>query len=98
MTVGGAATAVILVFIEMFLHVAKESIRHKAAFCNELSEELKFYLKFKGLVKPVRLKKGDSKSPDESDKSEKSEEHEMQTEPNGRGYGFLPELVKQPLE
>nr|QBB73017.1 ionotropic receptor [Protaetia brevitarsis] len=97
-TVGGVAVAVVLVFVEMFLHVMKESIKHKAAFWAELSEELKFYMKFKGLVKPVRLKKGDSKSPDDSDKSEKSEQHEMQGEANGRSYGFLPELIKQPLE
>ncbi|GJQ86667.1 hypothetical protein Trydic_g7852 [Trypoxylus dichotomus] len=94
-TVGGIALATGLVFIEMCLHIVKESIKYKAPFCNELTEELKFYLKFKGLVKPVRLKKSNSKSPPESNKSEKSEQ-EMQDQPDS--YGFLPHLNKSPLE
>lgn len=77
-TVGGVATACILVFVEMLLHVAKETIKRNGTFMEELKQELIFYFKFKGMVKPVRLKD----SPEDSRKSE--EESPRRSEENSR--------------
>lgn len=70
-SVAGILAASVLVFIEMMLHVAKESFKNGAAFSKELFEEMKFYFKFNGMVKPVRNRKSNSKSksPNESNKS-----------------------------
>lgn len=62
----GIMLAGVFVFIEMLLHVAKESIKNGASFRSELMAEIKFFFKFNGMVKPVRYK---SKSPEESNKS-----------------------------
>ncbi|XP_022900361.2 glutamate receptor ionotropic, kainate 2-like [Onthophagus taurus] len=86
-TVGGTLAAVVLVFLEMILHVMKVSIQHKVSFVQLLKEEMKFYMQFKGLVKPVTTRKG-SKSPEES---EKTNEHERIEQPT---YGFLPAITK----
>lgn len=70
-TLGGIVAASVLVFVEMLLHVAKESIKNGAAFSKEFMEEVKFYFQFNGMVKPVRNRKSNSKSksPHESNKS-----------------------------
>ncbi|XP_017769340.1 PREDICTED: glutamate receptor ionotropic, kainate 2-like [Nicrophorus vespilloides] len=70
-TVGGTVMACFMVFLEMVLHVAKESIKRKATFLEEFKEEIKFYFKFKGSVKPVRMRSF-SKSPEASAKSAES--------------------------
>lgn len=46
----------------MLMHVAKESIRNGATFTREFVEEMKFYFKFNGMIKPVRNRKSNSKS------------------------------------
>nr|AVH87300.1 ionotropic receptor 12 [Holotrichia parallela]AVH87311.1 ionotropic receptor 23 [Holotrichia parallela] len=99
-TVGGTVAAVILVFIEMILHVMKESIKYKVPFGRELKEELKFTMKFKGLVKPVRIKKSHSKSPTASRKSEKSDQSNEGIALQPVTYGFLPDIAnnKTPLD
>lgn len=70
-SVGGIIAASFLVFVEMLMHVAKESIKNSATFSREFVEEIKFYFKFNGMVKPVRNRKSNSKSksPAESNKS-----------------------------
>lgn len=70
-SVAGIIAASLLVFVEMLLHVARESIKNSAAFSKEFIEEMKFYFKFNGMVKPVRNRKSNSKSksPEESGKS-----------------------------
>lgn len=71
-SVGGIILASLLVFVEMILHVTKESIKNNVNFKEELKEEMKFYFKFKGMVKPVRNRKSCSKSPEQSNKSQEN--------------------------
>ena len=85
-TVGGIGIASILVIIEMTLHTLKLSIKNKTSFKKAIVDEIKFYLEFRSLVKPVKNKKKSSKSPGESDKSEENKT------PNS--YNYLPDLTK----
>lgn len=78
--------AIALVFVEMLLHVAKESIKNRATFKEELKEEIKFYFKFKGMVKPVRNRKSESKSPEESHKSQEN---------SPMHYGFINDIARK---
>lgn len=91
-TVYGTIFAVVLVFIEMLMNVMKESIRQKKSFWEELKEELKFYLRCRGLVKPVRKGRSNSESPGESEQSNRSKDIIEMEEP---AYGFLPDVTNQ---
>lgn len=73
------------VFIEMLLHVAKESLKTGAPFALELKEEIKFFFKFKGMVKPVRNRKSNSKSKSPEQKSLEN------------SYGFITDSVRKQL-
>lgn len=83
-SVGGIALAVLLVFVEMLLHVAKESIKSRTTFKKELQEEIKFYFKFKGMIKPVRNRKSKSKFTEEKEKYQE----------NGLEYNLVQENFK----
>ncbi|XP_063982898.1 glutamate receptor ionotropic, kainate 2-like [Diachasmimorpha longicaudata] len=58
----GIAVSFVLSILEMLYDVICTSFREKVSFKQEIIEELKFILKFKGNVKPVRCRKGSSHS------------------------------------
>nr|AWT23251.1 IR22 [Hycleus cichorii] len=64
-TIGGTLLACVSVFIELYLHVLKESIKNKTPWKYTLIEELKFYFNFSGMVKPViKPSNADSNEPE----------------------------------
>lgn len=69
-SVGGSVLALVCVFFELAIHVGKKNMGNSRMFMEELKEELRFYFKFKGTVKPLKDGRADSQSLD-SRKSEK---------------------------
>lgn len=67
-TIMGVVAACFLVFIEMTLHVIKVSFKYKTPIARNLKQELKFYFKFKGMVKPA-LKTDSEKSSEKSNET-----------------------------
>lgn len=53
MTIAGVAMACLLVFVEMALHVVKVSIRTGTSIARNIGHELRFFFRFKGMVKPA---------------------------------------------
>ncbi|XP_015121885.1 glutamate receptor ionotropic, kainate 2 [Diachasma alloeum] len=58
----GIAVSFVLSVLEMLYDVVCTSLREKVPFKQEFTEELKFIMKFKGTVKPVRRRKSSSHS------------------------------------
>lgn len=52
-TIAGVTAACLLVFLEMTLHVIKVSLKYRSSIVRNLKQELRFYFKFKGMVKPA---------------------------------------------
>lgn len=63
-SVGGSVLALVCVFFELAIHIAKKNAGDPKMFMEELKEELRFYFKFKGTVKPLKDGRADSQSLD----------------------------------
>lgn len=86
MSVGGTLLAFALVFTELALHILKKYGRDHQSCMEEFAEEIKFYFRFKGMVKPAKVKKADTQSVD-------SKEKLGTTEGTPVSIGFTPEIV-----
>ncbi|KAF2905279.1 hypothetical protein ILUMI_00899 [Ignelater luminosus] len=85
-SVGGTLLAFALVFIELILHTLKKYGRDHQSCMEEFTEEIKFYFKFKGMVKPVQGRKADAQSVDSKKKLGTAEGTPV-------SIGFTPEIV-----
>lgn len=74
-TIYGSLLSLVLVFIEMGLHLLKRCLKTKTPFTKLVVEELKFYFKFSGMVKPVIR--------------ESSAEDDQKSEESPAPYGFI---------